>query len=150
MTDPMTPERLAEIEARANAATEGPWEADGTEITQHWTRPQPWVTVASNEVACMAYCYGGSGRGIERETDAEFIAHARTDVPALLVEVRRLQAAVERVRALHQDEGPSQGFFPGDRGYGKRDHCCGTCGEYGEYGVEWPCPTVTALDGDEQ
>ena len=56
-----------------------------------------------------------------------------------------LAAAAERVRALHRDEGPSQGFFPGDRDYGKRDHCCGTCGEYGEYGVEWPCPTIRAL-----
>ena len=54
MTDPMTPERLAEIEARANAATEGPWEADGTEISQHWSCPEPWKPVASNEVACMA------------------------------------------------------------------------------------------------
>ena len=62
----------------------------------------------------------------------------------------RLAAAVERVRALHRDEGQSQGFFPGDRGYGERDHCCGTCGSHGECGVEWPCPTVTALDGDEQ
>ena len=79
------------------AATEGPWEADGTEISQHWSRPEPWKPVASNEVACMAYCYGGSGRGIEREDDAEFIAAARTDVPALLAEVRRLR---EEARAF--------------------------------------------------
>ena len=54
----------------------------------------------------------------------------------------QLAAAAERVRELHQDGGPSQGFFPGDRDYGERDHCCGTCGSHGEYGVEWPCPTV--------
>ena len=35
-----------------------------------------------------------------RAFDAEFIAAARTDVPALLAEVQRLQDAVERVRAL--------------------------------------------------
>ena len=143
MTDQMTPERLDEIEARANAATQGPWEwhpymGSGATLAKP-NRPfhelnilkttDDWPPVAA---------------------DAEFIAAARTDVPALLAEVRRLQDAVERVRALHQDEGPSQGYFPGDRGYGERDHCCGTCGEYGEYGVEWPCPTIAALGGDEQ
>ena len=25
------------------------------------------------------------------------------------------------------------------------DHCCATCGAHGEYGVEWPCPTVQAI-----
>ena len=87
-------DRLDEIKARAEAATEGPWEAEGTEITQHWTRPQPWATVASNEVACMAYCYGGSGRGIERETDAEFIAASRTDVPALVAALRAVLGVI--------------------------------------------------------
>lgn len=81
-------DRLDEIEARADAATPGPWEADVTEVSQHWSRPEPWATVVSSEVHCMAYCYGGSGRGIERETDAEFIAHARTDVPALVAALR--------------------------------------------------------------
>ena len=44
--------------------------------------------MVSSEVACMAYCYGGIGRGIERETDAEFIAAARTDVPKLVAALR--------------------------------------------------------------
>ena len=34
------------------------------------------------------------------EDDAEFIAHAREDVPALLAEVERLRATVARVEAL--------------------------------------------------
>jgi hypothetical protein len=42
-----------------DAATEGPWEADGSEITQHWSLPKPWKTVASSEVVCGSYCYGG-------------------------------------------------------------------------------------------
>ena len=81
-------DRLDEIQARAEATTPGPWEADVTEVSQHWSRPKPWVTVVSSEVACMAYCYGGIGRGIERETDAEIIAAARTDVPALVAALR--------------------------------------------------------------
>ena len=91
-------DRLDEIEARAEAATEGPWEADGAEVSQHWSRPKPWATVASSEVVCMAYCYGGSGRGIERETDAEFIAASRTDIPYLVAQVKLLREENERAR----------------------------------------------------
>ena len=102
MTDPMTAADLDAIEQRANAATEGSWEYDGCgEIIQHFSLPEPWATVVSTDVACMAYCYGGSAAGVERDEDAEFIAHARDDVPALLAEVRRLRAMEQRVRALH-------------------------------------------------
>lgn len=87
-------EFLAAVQQRADAATDGPWEADGTEVSQHWSRSQPWETVASNEIACMAYCYGGSARGIEREADAEFIAASRTDVPRL---VAALTAALDEL-----------------------------------------------------
>ena len=79
MTDPMTPERLAEIEARANSATEGPW----------------WL-------AHPGLIYGkyphheGYAQAVTKADppDAEFIAHARTDIPALLAEVRRLKSRV--------------------------------------------------------
>ena len=84
MTEPMTPERLAEIEARAEAATEGPWEA--------------WDRGIGFEVHVNAECLNSEFRETFRQADAEFIAAARTDVPDLLAEVRRLQAAVERVR----------------------------------------------------
>lgn len=129
---------LEAIEARANAATEGPWEADNTEVMQHWSRPEPWQPIATNEVACMAYCYGGSARGIENEADAEFIAHAREDVPALIAEVRRLRAAVESVLALHPWR--CQGCETSEP-----EHCgpeCGSCYE------PWPCPTVAAIEGE--
>ena len=95
----MTRPSLAGIEKRAAAATEGPWEADGTEISQHWSHPELWKSVASNEVACMAYCYGGSGRGIEREDDARFIADARTSLPRAL-------DALEAVLATWDQDDP--------------------------------------------
>ena len=63
---------------------------------------------------------------------------------ALLAEVRRLQAAGERARALHRpvDIEPSETI-------------CGECsyrlpsGRYLQPVVEHPCPTITALDGGE-
>ena len=73
--------RLNEIEARANAATEGPWEAHGSLITS--------LTGPGGEVA------EASGQ------DTEFIAHARTDVPDMA-------AALRAVLELHKrEESPS-------------------------------------------
>ena len=118
--------RLDEIEARANAATEGPWEADGS----------AHVLTADNTPTFVARCAdpGGSDAGVP---DAEFIAHARTDVPALV-------AALRAVLEIHQDGGESQGYT--DTGtYDFMPHCCTECGSLGEYGVPYPCPTVTAI-----
>lgn len=130
-------DRLDEIEARADAATEGPWRAS----ILHG------VTYEDGSSSHVAGIYPGSTSGpppvfvtnsIDRR-DAEFITHARTDVPALA-------DALRAVLDLHRDAGPSQGYganFKG--GYGEFAHCCATCGAHGEYGVEWPCPTVRAI-----
>ena len=73
-----------------------------------------------------------------------FIAAARDDVPRLLAGVRRLQAADERVRALHRpvDIEPSDTIC-GECSYGLRN------GRYLPPVVEYPCPTIAALDGGE-
>ena len=79
--------RLDEIKARAAAATEGPWVNDSTEIG----RPFPGTDTIDVWVAESCH---PNGDGIDGEADAEFIAHARTDVPTLV-------AAVEAVLELH-------------------------------------------------
>ena len=137
MTD-LTDADLDAIEQRANAASEGPWEHEGVgEIIQHFSLPEP-ATIVSTDVACMAYCYGGSAAGVERDEDAEFIAHARDDVPALLAEVRRLRATEQRVRELHE------WYCAGCEG---TDPECGPmCGHCYD---PWPCATIAALDGGE-
>lgn len=58
------------------------------------------------------------------------------------------KARIDAVRAIHRNAGPSQGYdsrYSG--GYGMLGDCCETCGSHGEYGVEWPCPTILALEG---
>lgn len=130
MRDPR--ETLARIRKQADAATEGPWEADGAgEVSQHWSRPEPWETVVGTGVTCMPYCYGGSAKGAERDEDAAFIAAARTNVPRL---VDALEAALE----LHK---PGRTFH----GHGFSQQLC-MCGK------ALPCPTVeaitTALNGE--
>lgn len=138
MTDTRIESWLAERRSIHAAATEGPWEADGTEISQHWSRPEPWAVVASNEIACMAFCYGGSARGIEHEEDANAAVDAFNTLPALV-------AMVEAVLGQHRpvEVEPSDTICS--------DTICGGCSNRlpnGRYVliVGFPCPTVRALE----
>ena len=112
--------RLNEIEARANAATPGPWEllGDGEYVSG------PGILVAPDD-------------GGVTSADAEFIAAARTTVPALL-------DALEKVLELHESfEGSDSGG----------DLRCSGCYD-SRYGVfePYPCELVeaitTALEGE--
>jgi hypothetical protein len=100
MTTQPTALDLDAIEARANAATDGPWRlsedyndihaSDGDHLASYW-----------------------------HTADGAFIAHARTDVPALLAEVRHLTARQltesEYSSAWHAVEGAAgeDGADPG-------------------------------------
>lgn len=74
----MTNEELDEIEKRAAAATPGPWCCGYDEDSLY-----------SGEAYVARFEHGD---------DQVFVAHARTDVPALVAEVRRLRGASERAR----------------------------------------------------
>ena len=117
MTDPR--ETLARIRAQADAATEGPWEllGDGEYVSG------PGILVAPDD-------------GGVTSADAEFIAAARTTVPALL-------DALEKVLELHQPVTDGMGFT--EHGYGGISPACGACGTSDEYAVPYPCPTVEAI-----
>ena len=117
--------RLNEIEARTNAATEGPWEllGDGEYVSG------PGILVAPDD-------------GGVTSADAEFIAAARTDVPALLDALEKVLRLHPRVVVLHAD--PEFGRM-------EDDAICGACIVDYE-AADWPCPTVeaitTALEGE--
>jgi hypothetical protein len=92
----MTDERLAEIETRALAATNGPWRVDH----ESWKEVND-ITVwygEGDEAQCVCNM-GAAITAVDNRAEAEvsyangtFVAHAREDVPALLSEVRRLRA----------------------------------------------------------
>ena len=124
--------RLNEIEARANAATEGPWEWEG-EAKAEWEIGANSLVPSRRPDDPVLYGYGYDASGIEVKTpaDAEFIAHARTDVPDMA-------AALRAVLAIHT---------PVDRG---RATACCTCEQWiestdPEACIEWPCATVEAI-----
>lgn len=136
MNDPR--ETLNRIRKQADAATEGPWEAFGT-VIDAFTGPGDCpgcsgILSPAHEPACYYSEIAGAG-----ERDAEFIAAARTTVPALL-------DALEAVLDAHSPD------------YTYPD--CPKCSECSDlastaersYAVLWPCPTVeaitTALEGE--
>ena len=92
-------DRLNEIEARANAATEGPWTPD------EYTEVDPdgfyeLARVIAPDPDGDDWCaIGVVHTGILRP-DAEFIAHARTDVPTL---VAALRAVLEEIAKVQRD-----------------------------------------------
>ena len=124
--------RLNEIEARANAATEGPWEWEG-EAKAEWELGANSLVPSRRPDDPVLYGYGYDASGIEVKTpaDAEFIAHARTDMPDMA-------AALRAVLAIHT---------PVDRG---RATACCTCEQWiestdPEACIEWPCATVETI-----
>jgi hypothetical protein len=78
----MTPEELDEIQARVDATPEGPWRtvSDGMDGTD-WGP----VIVSDAKGKTVAELPGSKAH---REVVGNFIAHSRTDIPALLEEVR--------------------------------------------------------------
>ncbi len=82
---------LDAIQTRATMATRGPWhvEWDGTGYPQR----------VLNDAAVLVAetCTGPEWP----PTDAEFIAHARDDIPALLAQVEYLRGRIERVLERH-------------------------------------------------
>lgn len=125
----MSNERLDAIKARAAAATEGPWETvrvyDNVYEVQLPDSPKPTESHFATSDLQNRFL----------RNDAEFVAHARTDVPVLV-------AAVEAVLELHQQVGSNQ--------YPDCVHCSD---DFGNWPVAYPCPTVAAIRtalGEEQ
>lgn len=81
----MSPIDLDAIEARANAATPGPLYAGPNYLIGGW-----WVQTEEDKRLEREH-----GDFLTRE-DAEFFAHAREDVPALVAEVRRLRRDIRK------------------------------------------------------
>jgi hypothetical protein len=88
---------LDEIEARANAATPGPWGFSRDEERYLLDETTDVVgEVAPGSTGAAITVFAVATGALE---DADFIARARTDVPALIARVRELEAECERNEA---------------------------------------------------
>ncbi|MGW4786145.1 hypothetical protein [Streptomyces sp. NPDC004230] len=121
MTTDQTPQLdLEAIEARATneRLTPGPWEVDregcdcggdypcghGMYVTGVVTPVPTWSAAERLQRTGEQprdYDFHRGEIGDFTEADWQLMAHAREDVPALVAEVRRLRATVDRVRQLH-------------------------------------------------
>ena len=114
--------RLDEIEARTRAASEGPWFDEERNLDAPWDLTTVYYGFHNGEtpdrdlVAEAAY------------DNAEFIAHARQDVPALV-------AALRAVVAIHRPVTVPGEVF-GTWGEAKQ---CEDCEQ------RWPCNTLDAI-----
>lgn len=82
----LTTEEIEAISKRTKNATEGPWKYNAQYGYLSPVTPQRQIAVICNEIT--------------RNTDADFIAEARTDVPKLLAEVQRLRRALAEIDVM--------------------------------------------------
>jgi hypothetical protein len=108
--------RLGEIEARAAAATPGPWESgrgatsDGTEFVTTYEQKSAFLALSLNSGrSCLWLVYNGevipavTGDGPRAQANAKFIASAPADVAYLLTELRKRDEVIARVEALAEE-----------------------------------------------
>lgn len=86
----------------------------------------------------------------EEGGDVSLVDEMISTVGAAEAKEREAQAAIERVRALHQpDPDGRSGYQPDDDdtpgAYGDIAQACKECGS-SDLAVRWPCPTILALD----
>ena len=86
-TQRLTPEELAAIRERAEKATPGPW---------HVYAAYSLSDITPETRTCVVDCVASDGT-LARE-DAEFIAHAREDIPRLLDALEAAYAENERLK----------------------------------------------------
>lgn len=110
---------IDQVDARTNAAEEGPWKVNDLRNAPDGNRDCIWVDVDNGRTyATVADMDEDEGlRAVWGLADAEFIAHARTDLPAATTALR---AVLDLHRADHE----------------------GRCVEDVE---DYPCPTVKAV-----
>lgn len=107
---------LDAVEARADAATDGPWfwrNAQGRSGAVYLQGARTRIVMAFKRMGMNGaqpmfrgldgLLYESADVNINQFSDAAFIAHARTDVPALVAALREARTEVERMRTGEAD-----------------------------------------------
>ena len=120
----MTP-GIEQIRAREQAATPGPWEWATDKGAPDYVQLYSTAEIDEYEADILS---ADGGDVLLSAADADFIAHARTDIPALLAAIDELTAQRDAVLALHKEDG-----IHGPGVYCHHDL------------QRWPCETVRTL-----
>lgn len=126
---------LTDLRKIAENATPGPWEVDGPANAG----PDDTLVLHNNDGGAIAYVQ-------PLWDDATHIA--TFDPPTVLALIDRLEqaeAAVARVRGVHKPVP----YRVGSRNTGIPEFVCEACHAANWGAVEHPCPTISALDGDQ-
>ncbi len=101
----MTREQVLAAKARAEAVTPGDWSAHewGYNGSTAWEVWAPVAGRASSASIRIADCHSTGRCRPAEQADAEFIAHARTDVPALVSALERVLALADQIRNAGDD-----------------------------------------------
>lgn len=130
-----------DIRDRANAATPGPWTADGTTVTTPDGRTLVYEVLLGDDDTRDEFP--------QARADAAFIAAARTDVPALLDEVRRLSRLVDDVLALHSPApGWEEQWHDPDEAMRNGWPVCAGCKTDVSFNTLRGCPTRRVILGE--
>lgn len=136
-------ENLDTLRKTAEAATPGPWVLDG------------FAEGGCSEGCCEEYTrlsvYSGTNQGevvaseVTAQRNADYFDTFNPEtVLALLSRLEQAEQAVERVRRLHK----KLPYRVGARNTGIPEFVCEACHGEAWGAVEYPCPTIRALDGD--
>lgn len=86
------------IEERVAKATPGPWEGVSDHPVYAIAAGRYRVSQTANQNNYGKFDASHGWHGIQNHADADFIAHARTDIPALLSAVKEKDAEIARLR----------------------------------------------------
>jgi PAS domain S-box-containing protein len=99
----MDRDELGKIKDRERRATSGPWRVPETASPGQSDSAYDVVSAEDPDSVIVNAHRPGHG-GVRKESDAEFIAHAREDVPNLVTEVELLTHVLSQLRRRHGDE----------------------------------------------
>lgn len=87
----LTQEELEAIRERVKNATTAPWKVESGEFSgDNWLIAYTGADESGTEYYITTNNVRGSEMDGDTKSDAQFIAHARTDIPRLLAEIERL------------------------------------------------------------
>jgi hypothetical protein len=96
---------LTSIKERCKLATNGPWTSGWLWEVDEWVRLSEPIGLGVVGEGLGSICNMQCREDDSHKANAQFIAHARTDIPALIAEVELLREKIAEIRKLSRLAG---------------------------------------------